>query len=81
MESSLPQNHLEPTTSASVHKAKAKHSTCTKDMVEPLGDTKFLKIQHKIGPTEIERSFRKEYVHELKDTNWKLKPIEKAKSK
>ena len=31
----LPQNHLEHATSASVHKAKANHSTCTKDMVEP----------------------------------------------
>ena len=35
MESSLPQNHLEHATSASVHKAKANHGTCTKDMVEP----------------------------------------------
>ena len=34
-----PQNHLEHATSASVHKAKANDSTCTKDMVEPKGDT------------------------------------------
>ena len=33
MKSSLPQNHLEHTTSARVHKTK--HRTCTKDMVEP----------------------------------------------
>ena len=30
-----PQNHLEHTTNARVHKTKEKHSTCTKDMVEP----------------------------------------------
>ena len=35
MESSLPQNHLEHTTNARVHKTKENHSTCTKDMVEP----------------------------------------------
>ena len=45
MESSLPQNHLEPSTSARVHNAKANHSTCTKDVVEPKGDTNFLRIQ------------------------------------
>ena len=45
MESSLPQNHLEPSTSARVHNAKENHNTCTKDVVEPKGDTNFLKIQ------------------------------------
>ena len=35
MESSLPQNHLEHTTSARVYKTKINHSTCTKDIVEP----------------------------------------------
>ena len=29
------QNHLEHATSANMHKEKANHSTCTKDMVEP----------------------------------------------
>ena len=82
MESSLPQNHLEPSTSARVHNAKAKHSTRTKDVVEPKGDTSFffLRFKHKIGPTEIKGRSLKEYVHKLRDTNWKLKPIENAKS-
>ena len=61
MASSLPQNHLEHSTSARVHNAKANHSTCTKDVVEPKEDTKFSKIQHKIGPTEIQRSFKETF--------------------
>ena len=44
MESSLPQNHLEHATIASVHKEKAKQSTCTKDVVEPQEDTNFQKF-------------------------------------
>ena len=64
MESSLPQNHLEHSTSERMHNAKANHSTCTKDVVEPKEDTNFLKIQHKIGPTEIKRrSFKETFSH------------------
>ena len=40
----------------------------------------FLKIQHRIGPTEINGRSLNEYVHNLRDTNWKLKPIENVKS-
>ena len=80
MESSLPQNYLGHSTSARVHNAKENHSTCTKDMFEPKRRYQFSKIQHKIGPTEIKGGSLKEYVHKLRDTNWKLKPIENAKS-
>ena len=38
----------------------------------------FSKIHHKIGPTE-KQDLLKKYVHKLRDTNWKLKPIENAK--
>ena len=78
MESLLPHNHLEHTKSARVQKLKKTYHLHQR-YGWAIRRYQFLKIQHKIGPTERKRRSLKEYVYKLRDANWKLKPIENAK--
>ena len=81
MESSLPQNHMEHTTSAWVHRTKNKSLHLHQRYGCAIRRYQFKEKFNQDRPNQdTKKIFQKEYVHKLKDTNWKLKPIENAKS-